>query len=321
MVNPICFSRREVLSWRVLSAAVLLFTLSACGEDASKSSTQVAARVGDTELTVHQVNDEMVRQPQFASVGAEGFSRQALEVLINQQVVANKALENELDRDPSVMQAIERAKRMILVQAYMDRNLGKPAVPTDVEVGQYYESRPELFAQRRSYNLRQLSIPANLVNDKLMAKLNNSSSRLDDIVEALKEANIPFGDEQITRLSEDLSMPLVKQISNLQEGERIVITDQGPNIDLVELLSSSQQAVTEQQAAAAIRRFIQTQKHNEAVDAEVKRLRATTNIEYLGEFALGEADEPAALANKSEKNEDENQENEFIDRGVAGFGK
>lgn len=116
-------------------------------------------------------------------------------------------------------------------------------------------------------------------------------------------------------------MPLVKQISNLQEGERIVITDQGPNIDLVELLSSSQQAVTEQQAAAAIRRFIQTQKHNEAVDAEVKRLRATTNIEYLGEFALGEADEPAALANKSEKNEDENQENEFIDRGVAGFGK
>lgn len=320
MINPVYFSRRTVFSLRTLSAVVLLSTLSACGDDAAKTSTQAAARVGDTELTVHQINDEMVRQPQVASGNAEGFSRQALEILINQQVVANKALENELDRDPSVMQAIERAKRMILVQAYMDRNLGKPTAPTDVEVNEYYKSHPELFAQRRSFSLRQLSIPANLVNDELRAKL-DSSGGLDEVVVELTQMDIPFGDEQVTRLSEDLPMSLVKKISNLQEGEHVVVAGQGPNINLVEMLNSASQAVTEQQAAAAIKRFIQTQKHNEAVDAEVKRLRATTNIEYLGKFALGEAEGSAAFESESESGDDASQEDGFIERGVVGLGK
>lgn len=323
MIKPVRFPRlRATLSLRTLSAAILLSTLSACGEDAPESSTQAAARVGDTELTVHQINDEMARQPQVVSKDPKDFSRQALEILINQQVVANKALKNELDRDPSVMQAIERAKRMILVQAYMDRNLGKPAVPTDAEVKEYYEANPELFAERRSYNLRQLSIPANLVNDELQGKLTNLSG-LDEIANELKQAGIPFGDEQVARLAEKLPMPLVSKIAELQEGEHLLIADQGPNIELVELLGSTDQSVTEKQAAAAIRRFIQTQKHNEAVDAEVKRLRASTNIEYLGKFASGEAEGSAALtsASEPESSDDKNQEDGFIERGVAGLGK
>lgn len=322
MINFTCFSGRNALSRRTLSVLVLLPTLISCGKDAEPSASQAAARIGGAELTVHQINDEMARQPQIAGNDSKALSHQVLEILINQQVVANQAIEDKLDRDPNVMQAIERAKRMILVQAYLDRYLKKPAEPTDAEVREYYTAHPELFAHRRAYRLRQLSIPSNAVTADLRDKFTNANANgLDEIVAQLKQAGVPFNDEQIARFSEDLPMPLVSKFAGLQKGQIVVTTAQGPQFELVQVLDSAEQPVTEQQATMAIKRYIQTRQHNEAVDAEVKRLRAQTNIEYLGEFSAAKTVEPIAPASKPAGSGASNQEDDFIGRGAAGLGK
>jgi peptidyl-prolyl cis-trans isomerase C len=261
---------------------LLLLALGSCTKHTGQA-TQTVARVGGTELTVNQLNDELSRQPQVAGSDPQTISRLVLEKLINQQVLYNKAMEKELDRDPAVLQAIERAKRMILAGAYLDRYVPKPAEPTDAQVSDYFSAHPELFAHRKEYDLLQVAFPASALTADLKSELEHAKIR-EDVISTLNEHKIEFQQQEITRSAEDLPLDLLAHIYTFQRGQ--VYVTQGPaQADLIELLASTEQPLSEQQAVPMIRRFIENKNRQEAVDAEVKRLRAATTIEYMGEFA------------------------------------
>ena len=100
-----------------LAFIVLIFALAfttGCGknDDATdpKIATQVAARVNGDEITVHQVNDVLARNPNIAPEFANQAKSEILDRLIDQQLTKQKAIENKLDRSPKVMRAIEAAK-------------------------------------------------------------------------------------------------------------------------------------------------------------------------------------------------------------------
>jgi EpsD family peptidyl-prolyl cis-trans isomerase len=88
-----------------------------------------------------------------------------LERLIDQELTLQQAQAQKLDRDPNVVAAIEAAKRDILSRAYMDRQLERIPAPTPQDVQAYFDSKPELFAQRQIYTLTevQLSLPPEAV--------------------------------------------------------------------------------------------------------------------------------------------------------------
>ena len=46
--------------WRVMVAALTLALVGGCGDDKSKGPTQVLAKVNSSEITVHQVNAELL---------------------------------------------------------------------------------------------------------------------------------------------------------------------------------------------------------------------------------------------------------------------
>ena len=96
-----------------------------------KAATQVVARVNGTELTTHQVNYALQRVPNLDKDQTKAASLQVVRNLVNQEVIAQKALSDKLDRDPAVVQALDAARRQILAEAYMSRKLGEPAVPSD----------------------------------------------------------------------------------------------------------------------------------------------------------------------------------------------
>ena len=135
-----------------------------CGDKKDEAATaapsQVAAKVNGTELTVHQVNYALQRIPNLDPEQTKAASLQVVRNLVEQEVIAQKALDDKLDRDPAVVQALDAARRQILAEAYMSRKLGTPDEPSDAEVTDYFNQHPELFAKRKIYRLQEISIKA-----------------------------------------------------------------------------------------------------------------------------------------------------------------
>src|SRR6185295_5582819 len=135
------------LAFIVLISALAFTTGCGKNDDAKdpKIATQVAARVNGDEITVHQVNDVLARNPNIAPEFANQAKSEILDRLIDQQLTKQKAIENKLDRSPKVMRAIEAAKSEILAldrreQEFHSLRLRSPASP--LESGRAYSRSP-----------------------------------------------------------------------------------------------------------------------------------------------------------------------------------
>jgi len=150
-------SIRLVPVFTVLLFALVLATGCDKKDDTKKVSTQVAARVNADEITVHQVNDVLARSPNITPEAAAQAKREILDRLIDQQLAKQKAIENKLDRSPKVMRNIEAARSEILARAFQEHVAASLTKPAPVEVHEYYKQHPELFAQRKVFNLEELA--------------------------------------------------------------------------------------------------------------------------------------------------------------------
>jgi EpsD family peptidyl-prolyl cis-trans isomerase len=276
---------KKILLPLMLSAIV---TVSGCGdkkkETAEKGGSQVAAKVNDTELTVHQVNLAMQRIPNLDKNRAKEASLQIIRSLVDQEVIVQQAVKDKLDRDPTVMQTIDAARNQILAQAYMERKLGTPVEPTAAEVTAYYNQHPEFFSQRKVYRLQEIAIQAPKDKHEAIRAQLAASKTLNEFGEWLKAQNYPVKASQGVKASEQLPPQLLPKLQSMPDGQAIVVTT--PEGLLVLVLAGSQaQPVTEAQAKPAIEKLLQNQKRQEAAKHELDTLKAAAKIKYLGEFA------------------------------------
>ncbi|CAN7493916.1 EpsD family peptidyl-prolyl cis-trans isomerase [Pseudoduganella sp. LjRoot289] len=280
-------SSRSATAAGVLALLAAL-SLTACGEKAKKNG-QALASVNGEEITVLQLNEEMQRAG-VQSAQQEAARKQLLEGLIDRQLLQNEATKDKLERDPQVMQAIERAKAMIVAQAYMQKRIGSQARPAKGEVEQYYAQHPEFFANRKQFDMRQLVLATKDVNDQLKAQLDTVKS-LDDAAAWLDQHQIKFARAQLTRTSTDLPPELGARLAAMPKGQLFIIRE-GDRSMLIQIAEIKDSPLSLDAATAQIEQFLFNKKNKEAAEAEVKRLRSTAKIEYFNKAAPGAA--PAA---------------------------
>lgn len=249
-----------------------------------KKETQVVAKVNGTELTVHQVNFALQRVPGLNQEQSRAASLQVVRNLVDQEVIAQKALSDKLDRDPNVVQALDAARRQILAEAYMSRKLGAPVEPSDAEVSDYYDKHPDLFAKRKIYRLQEIGITASKEKHEAIRAQLAASKTLNDFAAWLKAENLPIKAGLGVKPAEQLPLELLPKLAQMPDGQAIVVNS--PDGLLVIVLADSQtQPVTLEQAKPAIARALQTQARQKAAKAELAALKAAAKIEYVGEFA------------------------------------
>ena len=260
-----------------------------------KAATQVAAKVDGTELTVHQVNYALQRIPNLDQEQTKAASLQVVRNLVNQEVIAQKALADKLDRDPMVVQALDAARRQILAEAYMSKKLGTPAEPTDAEVTDYFNLHPELFVKRKIYRLQEISIKAPKDKHDAIRNQLGASKTMNDFAEWLKAENLPIKAAQGVKPAEQLPLEMLSQLAKMPDGQAMVVNS--PDGLLVVVLADSQaQPVTLEQAKPAIARMLQTQARQKAAKTELDALKAAAKIEYLGEFVDAGKEEAVPVA-------------------------
>lgn len=279
-------------------AALAAVLLAACG-DKQEVTTQVAARVNKEEISVHQINNLLSRVGNLPPEQAKVASRQALDSLVDQELLVQKALEKKLDREKKTMQAIEAARRDILARSYMESIAASVAKPTTAEVTEFYGKRPELFSERRVYNLQELTIsgnPADLV-PKLQEQMGKLKS-LPELANWLQGQKIPFAGNATTKAAEGLPLELLPRFHQMKDGQFGMLPAKD-GVLLVQLIASRSMPIDQKAATPFIEQFLGNQKKVEASNRELKQLHEQAKIEFLGEFAKTEAPvaaTPAAAA-------------------------
>lgn len=269
--------------------------LAGCGGSKEGGATQVAAKVNDKELTVHQINFVLQQNPQMAAAAGNDAPRQVLERLIDQEVMFQQGLDQKLDRDPNVVSAIEAAKRDIIARAYMDSVVAKLPAPTPQEVQAYFDGKPELFSQRQIYNVTeiQLAVPADQVPE--LQSLLQAGKPAEAIVQWAQDKQLRSALNHVTRAAEALPLTLLPQLAKVPAGQGVMQMEGGV-ARVLYVDSRRPEPVTLDQARAAIQAAIVNERKQQAAQNEVQRLRSAAKVVYEGAFAASApaADAPAA---------------------------
>ena len=306
----------------ILSAALVL-GLTACGnKDDKKVATQVAAKVGSEEISVHQINQVLSRSSSAGASPAavQAMSREVLEKLIDQQLAVEQATDDKLHRSPEVVAQIEAARRDILARAYMQKVAANVPKPNAQEVKKYYAEHPALFSERRIFNVQEIVTPtAPGLADQLRAMV-AAGKPIVEVANWLKSKGVKFDGGSATRAAEQIPLERLTQIHALKDGQSILL-ESPQTITVVRVASSQSSPVAEAAALPRIEQFLTNQRASEAVTTNIKQLRAAAKITYMGEFANagGTATAPPAVVPEPVPSFAAPDNASAIEKGVAGL--
>jgi EpsD family peptidyl-prolyl cis-trans isomerase len=277
-----------------LLMAMTLGLIAGCGNGKEKAASQVAARVNDSEISVHQVNF-LLQQREVRQDAVEAARRQALSRLIDQELAVQKALNLKIDRQPAVLQALEAAKREVLARAYVERVAEAATPPSAAEMEKFYKDKPALFAERRVYQLQELNIELPREQLPELSKRLSAAKDMDSFTEYLRSSNIRYMQNRAVRAAEQLPLERLDEFAKMKDGQaRLIPTPSGATV--LVLVKSQVQPVELEKAKPAIEQYLASQRKRELVERDMKDLRTAAKIEYVGKFAEASASAPAANA-------------------------
>jgi EpsD family peptidyl-prolyl cis-trans isomerase len=274
----------------LLASGLVALFLAGCGnKDDKKVATQVAAKVGSEEISVHQIN-QVLSRTNTAGVtpqAAQAMRKEVLEKLIDQQIAVDQATENKLNRSPEVVAQLEAARREVLARAYVQQLASALPKPTAEETKKYYADHPQLFSERRIFNLQEILVPASAggaMLDQLRGPV-AAGKPMEEIAALLKSKDVKFGGGSATRAAEQIPLELLAKVHALKDGQTALM-ENAQGYTVLKVVSSQSAPVNEASALPRIEQFLSNQRGAEAVTKNIKELRAKANIIYTGDFAL-----------------------------------
>jgi len=283
--------------------AVLLLPASmtsGCGKkDTPQPATQVAVRVNNDEITVHQVNFVLTRSQNASPERVPQLKREVLDRLIDQQLAKQKAIENKLDRSPQVVQAIEAAKNEVLARAYLEGLAAAVPMPASWEIEKYYAQHPELFSQRRLFDLEEFVLEAGAdAATELSERLRRIRS-MQEVADWLQSRGIRFLANRGLRAAEQIRLDMLPKLQEMRAGEIRMFEAGSGRYQIIRVVAFRPEPFDEATAAPLIQRFLLDQRSREYVAREMERIKQQAKIEFLGEFLTDSKPEPPAGASES----------------------
>ena len=262
--------------------AVLALLAAGCGSDgATTADSQVIARVNDAELTLTQLEYQLSRDSGDGVPEAQR-QRHTLAAMVDQELLRQKAVEAQLDRNPDVLLRIEAARSRILADAYVQHRLlpQTPLRPEDIET--YYDANPALFRERRRYRLSVFTTVAPVPPALLESLSERKSAR--EIGALLDAAGIGYEMSSALRYADQLPLSVVKQFASAQPGDVVALAAPGgAALSLVEGFEEA--GVSIGTARLQIENYLLNLRNQDTYAQSLRQLREGATLEYLGAFA------------------------------------
>jgi EpsD family peptidyl-prolyl cis-trans isomerase len=284
---------------RAAAIVVAACVLSGCGGSASKAHSQVVAQVNDRSVTVLQLNQAL--QSSGVDTATPEAVKAAIDSLVDEELLVQQAVKDQLDRDPSVVQAIDQARRRVLAQTYAERALYPKAPITLAAEESYYRDHQPLFEHRKLYRLTVFTVQDTDLTDRLSADLDNTHS-VDDVRAVLERHEIKFETQQLSPASEDLPLDKLDHFAKADVGDLLIAGRGDGKTSLLSVVSIDERPLSFEHAKPIIEHYLSTVRNKEATTAYLKRVKETAKISVSARYAPA-AVKPAATVNTKRSGE------------------
>ena len=154
-------------------------------------SSQIVARVGTQEITTQELDNEF----RLANVPVDkrkepAVVQQVLGELVTRKYMVARALQEKLDREPTVLLDILRAREIVLATAAASRDLtSKASAIAKSDIDKYTTDHPLKFANRQIAIVEQIVLPGTSISQALLDATKDMKS-LDEVDQKLTSMGI-----------------------------------------------------------------------------------------------------------------------------------
>jgi EpsD family peptidyl-prolyl cis-trans isomerase len=257
----------------------------ACGKSGSKSSSQVGVKVNGEEVSVHQLELAVQRQTVgLATVQADVAAQRVLQGVIDQELAAQAARKQGLERDPRVVQMMEAAKRDVLARAYIEHLSDTATEPSTSEVDRYYETHPALFSQRKLYVLRETLVAVPATRRDAFAEQVRVTDTLPQLNELLSAQGLSYTMRNISLPAEEVALDTLDRLAAAQDGQSVVLPhEQG--VRVLTVISTQSAPIDRTVGRRLITLYMANERKLRLAQQGIKAIRDTAKIEYQGRYA------------------------------------
>lgn len=254
--------------------------LAGCNRGGGGSAdSQVAAQVNQGDISVHQVQALLRAQPMAAAQWGAQASDRALDVLIEQELAAQAAAKSGLDKQPQVIQALALAQREVLARAYQDQLANQASQPDTAAVNRYYDEHPELFVQRKIYQMEETVVrPGSQAEAEALIGQLPTLASLEALNVHLSAQGLRKSSQRSTVAAENVPLDLLPKLAQLQPGHSLAM-QRGGAIVVLTLIGAQESPMLLAQAKPAIQAALVKQARVQAVQEGMKKLRNEARIE------------------------------------------
>jgi len=278
----------------LLLTAAMLVVLSGCGEkkeQASAPAGQVVARVGDQVLTVQELETEF----RWANIPADKrkdpeIVKRVLGDLVTRKYLLNQAMAAKLDREPTVLLDLLRARDQVLANAFSNRQLAaRSSSVTKADVDKFIANNPAKFANQELISVEQVSVALDPATQSILEAMKSLGS-LDEVDQKLTGMGIPHGRSTGVLNSAEIPDDLLKSIRARKPND-IFFARAGQNGVFLKIIGTEPHPVSGEAAAMLARQLLRTEMLK--TDASMVGITARMEARYEGEYAKIMTDLPA----------------------------
>lgn len=282
---------RSVAGLSAAAMVVVALLTVGCGEkkeEAGKEkakTSQVAAKVNGTEITLRQVDAQMPNLP--ADTPAEvvqEIRNNILSRLINDQLIVDKAVEMKLDRKPEVVDRIEQAKRMILAQAYFEQLSAGDTTPTESEVQAYYDKSSAEFEGNMRYVVRQVVVQIPAENAAIVRDQVRNATSVASLNQWLTQHGVRTAQQPLVIDTARLNPEMRRRLKTLKAGD--LVREIGDNRAMItEVLRVESFPISAAAVKPLAEKELGDKRRAEAIENQVKQMRDSAKVEYMVGYA------------------------------------
>lgn len=305
----------------ILVVPLVAAVLGGCSSEADKpASSQVVATVNGDELTSMQLDERLQAVPAGFDRRNADVQRNVLSASIDELLFKQRAIEEGLDKTPAVSRAIERARDGVLAKAYLDK-IAPRTPPSEVEVSRFYTSKPYLFAQRREYDLTDVSVAGTPAETQpYVEAFKRPGTTLDSLIEMIRNNGVEVVPTSVRVTADQLPDKLALGLARQGPGDNVNYST-GNVQHFVRIDAVRPNPVPLDLARPRIAAALQNERVTALLGTEAKRLRQTAEIEYgdlgrkiqSGELAKAAEQAPPSPAGRPK------DVNKTIGRGASGL--